>query len=156
GLGNSAEEGAACGGCFQEQDITSESRSRRATRCRPTKRELLYRREEFAGGDGGAFFGRDGEDSTGAIGLQLVLHLHGFHHYDALAGDDRVAGGGEDSDYFAGHGAEDGLHGIAAGAGDLAGPAARVADFDFEAVGFDGGDEGGGRGFEDGVGEAAI
>jgi hypothetical protein len=28
---------------------------------------LLYRGEEFAGGDGGAFFGGEGEDSAGAI-----------------------------------------------------------------------------------------
>ena len=92
--GTPQRKGTACGGCFQEQNITSESRSRRATRCRPTKPELLYRREEFAGGDGGAFFCGDGEDSTGAIGLQLVLHLHGFHHYDALARDHCVAGRG--------------------------------------------------------------
>src|ERR1017187_9677143 len=123
---------------------------------REARATLRNRREKFAGGDGGAFFGGDGEDAAGAVGLQLVLHLHGFHHYDALAGDDRVAGGGEDSDYFAGHGAEDGLHSVRAGAGGLAGPVARVADFDFEAVAFDGDDEAGGRVFDEGVVAAAI
>src|ERR1039458_8850590 len=64
---------------------------------------LLNGREEFAGRDGGAFFGGDREDAAGAVGLQLVLHLHGFHYDDALTGDHLVAGGGEDADYFAGH-----------------------------------------------------
>src|ERR1017187_7700123 len=117
---------------------------------------ILYRREEFAGGDGGAFFGGDREDAPGAVGLQLVLHLHGFHYDDALTGDHLVAGGGEDADYFAGHGAEDRLHGVAAGTGRLAGPAARVAGFDGEAVAFDGDDEAGGRFFHTGVVAAAI
>src|ERR1039457_3978965 len=56
--------------------------------------ELLYRRQEFAGGDRGAFFGGDREDAAGAVGLQLVLHLHGFHYDDALTGDHLVAGVG--------------------------------------------------------------
>src|ERR1017187_3604226 len=94
--------------------------------------KLLYRGEEFAGGDGGAFFGGDREDAAGAVGLQLVLHFHGFHYDDALAGDDLVAGGGQDADYFAGHGAEDGLHGAGAGGGGFAGPAARGAGFHYD------------------------
>src|ERR1017187_9280667 len=118
--------------------------------------ELLYRRQEFAGGDRGAFFGGDREDAAGAVGLQLVLHLHGFHYDDALTGDHLVAGGGEDADDFAGHGAEDGLQGAGAGSGGFAGPAARVADIDFEAVAFDGDDEAGGRFFHTGVVAAAI
>src|ERR1035437_9066893 len=117
---------------------------------------LLYGGEEFAGGDGGAFFGGDGEHTAGAIGLELVLHLHGFDHPDALAVTDRVAGGGQHADYFAGHGAEDRLHGVAAGAGGLAGPAARVADFDFPAVALDGDDGPGRRFFDKGVIAAAI
>src|ERR1017187_8671088 len=118
--------------------------------------KLLYRGEEFAGGDGGAFLGRDGEDPAGAVGLQLVLHFHGFHYDDALAGDDLVAGGGQDADYFAGHGAEDGLHGAGAGGGGHAGPAARVADIEREAVAFDGDDEAGGGVFDEDVVAAAI
>src|ERR1039458_5710803 len=118
--------------------------------------ELLYRRQEFAGGDRGAFFGGDREDAAGAVGLQLVLHLHGFHYDDALTGDHLVAGGGEDADDFAGHGAEDGLQGAGARSGGFAGPAARVADIERKAVAFDGDDEAGGRFFHTGVVAAAI
>src|ERR1039458_7938866 len=117
---------------------------------------LLYGRQEFAGGDGGAFFGRDRDDSAGAVGLQFVLHLHGFDHHDALARDYRVAGGDQHADHFAGHGAEDRLHGVAAGTGSLAGPAARVADIERETVAFDGDDEAGGRFFHTDVVAAAI
>src|ERR1017187_5625752 len=126
-------------------------------RTAPARRpELLNGREEFAGGDRSAFFGGDREDAAGAVGLQLVLHLHGFHYDDALTGDHLVAGGGEDADYFAGHGAEDGLHGARAGSRGFAGPAARVAGFDGETVAFDGDDEAGGRFFHTDVVAAAI
>src|ERR1017187_2702969 len=118
--------------------------------------ELLNRGEEFAGTDRRAFFGGDGDDSAGAVGLQFVLHLHGFDHHDALARDYRVAGGDQHADHFAGHGAEDRLHGVAAGTGSLAGPAARVADIERETVAFDGDDEAGGRFFHKGVVAAAI
>ena len=54
-------------------------------------------------------FTGDCQHAAGARCLHLVLHLHGLHHHQALAGFHRIAGRDQDAHHFAGHGRGDAL-----------------------------------------------
>src|SRR6266851_5819139 len=75
-----------------------------------------------------AFAHSNRNHGAAAPGLHFVLHLHGFHYQDALAGCDTLAGLYQHSDDLARHGSDDVFPILTWHSGARSRPAAWIAD----------------------------